>query len=802
MPTFQVTDPQTGRKVKLTGDSPPTEQELNQIFSSIQQGAGGQDGGISGGVGISGVDGLVDQQIQQRTVEGPLEPGQTSITEAEAPAQVPEKGFFGKVGEFITGSERETRATQELPEIGQGGLLFGEDKARAAAITPALLTATDPNELGQILSSNFPSIGITSDEKGNLIANNNKTGAKVILNKPGVSQIDILQGLGITAAFAGAGRVTGALKLAGAAGATSAGIESLQALSGGEFDPSQVAIDTVTAGLLDKAFDVAKATGRKIKDVLRDDARIDPDKLLKSFDRGTESGVTFSAFGTRTAPEVSAIQQTGDIAGTVQRATQADLTPEALDRIRLAESQGIQLTRAQALGEFGPSEAEQTLLKSISPEGEQARQFADQQQEQLKEAASQFTDKFGGSSRLTETLGGTVAQTARDKGEQIQSALKATEKLGREEVSELYTAAAETAGEALPLNNTSIVDIADEVIVNRPITAEVEKSINTALAKFGLIGDSVEQVSRNKFRVIDGDEKITIIGNVEPLSLSNAEEFRKALNKAVGADQTGSAKLVVGELDNQVLNVIEQGAETGRTAAFKTARDAARQQKETFLAKDIVQDLVNFKKGTKTPVVDPETVIRKIAQGDKSVTNIRKIKQVLLSNPTAETKSAWRSIQAETVGDILSQAINKDTLEISGARLNSALKKFKPEALRELLGPRQFKQLKALQKIIGTATIPPPGTTNPSGTFTKLLNMTERLGNFAGAGQINFGSLAVGAVKKGNELAARKQTLDGIINTKIERLKLDNPSLNQSQLQKAAKALAFLEIRELDKENK
>jgi len=35
MPVFLVTDPQTGQKVKLTGDSPPTEQELNDIFSSL-----------------------------------------------------------------------------------------------------------------------------------------------------------------------------------------------------------------------------------------------------------------------------------------------------------------------------------------------------------------------------------------------------------------------------------------------------------------------------------------------------------------------------------------------------------------------------------------------------------------------------------------------------------------------------------------------------------------------------------------------------------------------------------------------
>lgn len=41
MPTYSVTDPQTGRKVKLTGDSPPTEQELEEIFSSLPD-AGGQ----------------------------------------------------------------------------------------------------------------------------------------------------------------------------------------------------------------------------------------------------------------------------------------------------------------------------------------------------------------------------------------------------------------------------------------------------------------------------------------------------------------------------------------------------------------------------------------------------------------------------------------------------------------------------------------------------------------------------------------------------------------------------------------
>ncbi|QDP63214.1 MAG: hypothetical protein Unbinned1520contig1002_12 [Prokaryotic dsDNA virus sp.] len=838
-----------------------------------------------------------------------------------------EKGFLDSVGEFFTGSDRETQATKELPEMGGGGLLFGEDNLKAKAITPALLTATNPEEMAQILQSNFDNIGIQSDPKGNLIAVNNKTGVKVVLNKPGFSQIDVMQALGLAAAFTHVGRVAGALKVGGSAGATSAGIEALQALSGGEFDASQVAIDTVTAGVLDKAFEVSKATGRSIRDVLRKDAKIDPDQILKSFDPQGFTSKNLGSGRTPFAPKDTATQ-------TIKKATQADLTPEALQKIRAAEGQGVQLSKAQATGDFGASDAEQTLLKSVSPEGIQARQFADTQQEQLKAASKAFTDKFGGSARLTEATGDLAEETARDKGFQIQGELLDIKEFGRKEVNELYKLAGESTGEAVPLNNSSIVEIADEIIVNRPITPEVEKSINTALAKFGLVGDSVEQSSRNKFKVTDGADSITITGEVTPLTLNNAEDFRQALNKAVGADQTGSAKIVVNALDEQVNLVIKEGAKktllpvkitelknngikiesdngkffgtlngddftiggvtikdtlkrgkgegrglylsaideakkrgaknfisdesvtpeaarvweslkkdgfpvvknkdarfiqdknggffgvTGdlpvytmdltkealgaksRTSAFKQARDAFAAEKSKFSAKDIVEKLTSFKRGTATPEVDPESVINKIVKGDKAVTNIRKVKKILLENPTDSSKKAWQSIQAEAVGDILSQAVNKDTLEMSGARLNSAIKAYRPEALRELLGKKQFAELKRLQQTMGDATIAPSGTTNPSGTFNKLFNAMERLGNLAGGGQVNFGSLAISGVKKGKELAKRKKTLDGIVNTKIETLKAKNPKMSKSSLEKAARTLAFLQIRELDKENK
>ena len=38
MPTYNITDPDSGKSLKLTGDSPPTEQELNRIFSTVKSG--------------------------------------------------------------------------------------------------------------------------------------------------------------------------------------------------------------------------------------------------------------------------------------------------------------------------------------------------------------------------------------------------------------------------------------------------------------------------------------------------------------------------------------------------------------------------------------------------------------------------------------------------------------------------------------------------------------------------------------------------------------------------------------------
>ena len=161
----------------------------------------------------------------------------------------------------------ETRATQELEELGAGGLLSEESIASVAKIAPVLALTTDPREIGDILTSTFPHIGITEDEQGNLIANNNQTGVQVVINKPGISGLDIIQGISTAAAFtpgaqaaaipvaAGKRALTGAVTAA----ATQTGIEAGQEAVGGEFDEDEIAIATGLGGTAELVLPVIQS---------------------------------------------------------------------------------------------------------------------------------------------------------------------------------------------------------------------------------------------------------------------------------------------------------------------------------------------------------------------------------------------------------------------------------------------------------------------------------------------------------------------------------------------------------------
>lgn len=241
---------------------------------------------------VSGIDvsflGLPEEDEEEKTtVAGvdvsflgikPMTPAETTqqIVEAQAEGQFPQgardniSGYYNQFRTAISGADRETRATRELPELGsQMGLdeFLGRDSFRNLAdavggikTASALLTTMNPVETVEILQKHAgPDFSVRSDEAGNIILFN--SGKEAILNKPGMTAKDWMQLGGLAAAYSPAGRVAtaptiirNAARVGSAAAATQAGLEGLQASEGGRFDPLDIAIAGTSAAGLQATF--------------------------------------------------------------------------------------------------------------------------------------------------------------------------------------------------------------------------------------------------------------------------------------------------------------------------------------------------------------------------------------------------------------------------------------------------------------------------------------------------------------------------------------------------------------------
>lgn len=434
----------------------------------------------------------------------------------------------------------------------------------------------------------------------------------------------------------------------------------------------------------------------------------------------------------------------------------AALPEGAAARVAEAQSEGIPLTRGQATQDFEIQDAEQTLRAAASKEGAEARAFDIEQADKIKEATARFQSAFGDT-----TL------SATDRGQAVKDAIRELKEEGRQGVSALYKAAADTPGHDVPIPKDAILDEADRLILDTPMDQGSKDALERALAKYGLLGSKAKKSGRFRTVLTDDGRKIAIRGEVEPLTLKNAEAFRQALNQAW--DQKGLMGGAIRALDQAVDDVLAKTVSSERNDLFKQARQAARQQKETFQAKDIVQNLADWKKGTRTDVVLPERAISQIfAGGKEGLTNLKKIKALLLSKPTEKSRAAWKAIQAQGVGDLFKQAYTTNANlgggsigSVSGAKLNSAIEKFGADKLKALLDEAEFNQLMKLRRVIGNATIPIKNTTNPSGSAFKLMRF---LGPFANrlSPLAPYGLAMREIVNKGREIVETQKTLRGI----------------------------------------
>jgi hypothetical protein len=278
---------------------------------------------------------------------------------------------------------------------------------------------------------------------------------------------------------------------------------------------------------------------------------------------------------------------------------------------------------------------------------------------------------------------------------------------------------------------------------------------------------------KNIFEDFSGKDTPTSRG---ALSFSNAEEFRKRLNALPATNNAEFA--VVSQMKNGIDNLLNGAVEqfpqgSAIKSAAEEARKAASSRKDAFKAKDIVEKITSYVKGTgnKTDKVPPARVIDSILQGGNSkIENIKRVKAALFRGTNKEGikkgMKAWQEIQGQAVIDILSKAVSPLTGDssgflISGQRLNSSFDKFGEDALKELLTAKQLKIIKDFRGLVGDATIPVPRTVNNSNSAGRLMNMLSRIAPI-GDYTVQITGLIDNLISQGKTAAEARATLKGI----------------------------------------
>lgn len=195
--------------------------------------------------------------------------GLAPITDEVAPQSTPQPeppaskaAWYERAADTVTGHLRQTGATKALPEL--SNLLdpsMPETQKYKAAL--GLLTTFDEDRQKAILQEVDPSIAFTKDEKGNEIIS--KNGHDVaILNKPGLSKIDLMRMAGQAGLFSPGTHAAAGLATIKARGAAVAGASGLTQVLQDLFNQALGGTGEVTAGNINKTEAAAATAGGAI----------------------------------------------------------------------------------------------------------------------------------------------------------------------------------------------------------------------------------------------------------------------------------------------------------------------------------------------------------------------------------------------------------------------------------------------------------------------------------------------------------------------------------------------------------
>mgnify|MGYP000327243071 FL=1 len=338
-----------------------------------------------------------------------VEQAKPSPTALPTAPETEEMGFFEGIGEAFTGERRATDLTRTLPSYNQ---MPEFDKFFSMPVfkTAAFTMMGDPQEMAQVIKTQFPEVRVRFDEKGNPILKSGIDDQEYVI-EPGMELSDIPRGAASAAIFAGTrGRSLPGVMAQGAA--TQGLYEAAQKSAGGEFG----VLETATAGLVPAAFYTLGSSYRALKPYFQgafprlfDTAKTPASKIANPNLTGEETA------------ELARKAADGDTSA--MRLLAEDAAPdaktiEAAERLGIAENlQPDHVTTSQTFRELAQ------LAKSQTGSATRAAEIEGLQK--VGERAFQLVDDLGGTadlSTLNATLRGRMQSTLSDVDRAVNNA--------------------------------------------------------------------------------------------------------------------------------------------------------------------------------------------------------------------------------------------------------------------------------------------------------------------------------------------------------------------------------------------
>lgn len=356
----------------------------------------------------------------------------------------------------------------------------------------------------------------------------------------------------------------------------------------------------------------------------------------------------------------------------------------------------VQLTEGQRSRDFGQQRFERETAKD--PEmGAPIRERFEQQNQQIQQNFDAFIDSTG-------------AETAdlRSVGQSVDKALRSRAAKDKSRIRSLYKDAEKSGELEAPVTLDSLVrhldDSKPEAEVANVLKAARSKAIQLGVAREGESGQLVAQ----------------------PVSLKNAELFRRSINAATNAEPTNIRQAKI------MKDLVDETTEGVGGAAYKKARAARAKFARDYENIGLVKNLIGQKRGSSDRQIALEDVVRRsILEPSTSLDDVRQVRR-LLQTEGPSGQQAWKELQGATLAHIRDQAIKNVARDSSGnpivsaAQLDRAISALDRNGkLDFVFGKKGAEMLRTINDVAKDVLVAPPNAVNTSNTASVLAGLLD-----------------------------------------------------------------------------